>query len=72
MSKTELTHMGKTVATGTRMACEYALQRLSKQPVEDALASGDWEIVPATTKGTIIITKPSKMNNQQHRTGGPE
>jgi hypothetical protein len=67
--KHELRHHGKLLATGSREACEYAMQRICKTQLEPALASGDWTIEPAQHTTTITITKQSKMNTIK-TTGG--
>jgi hypothetical protein len=67
--KHHLKYNGTVKATGSRIACEYALQRLSKQPAEQALETGLWTIDPVTTK---IVTKQSKMNQWTNTDQKPE
>lgn len=43
-----LRYYGAIKATGTHMACEYAMQRASDQPIEDAILTGAWTIYPIT------------------------
>lgn len=59
-----LKHHGKEMHRGSRITCEYTLQRTEKdQSPEQALESGDWTITPWTGETeTKTIMVPSKLN----------